>query len=44
MLRMLVAATDPLMLARDKRLVMEGDTFLLVRFPAMFGQPTRAVV
>jgi SCP-2 sterol transfer family len=42
--RMLVAATDPLMLARDKRLVMEGDTFLLVRFPAMFGQPTRAVV
>jgi hypothetical protein len=44
MLRMVVAATDPLVLAGAQRLVMEGDTFLLVRFPAMFGQPTRAVV
>lgn len=44
MLRMVVAATDPLVLAGAKRLVMEGDTFLLVRFPAMFGQPTRSVV
>jgi predicted lipid carrier protein YhbT len=44
LLRMLVAATDPLALAADERLEMEGDTFLLVRFPAMFGQPTRSVV
>jgi hypothetical protein len=44
LLRMLVAATDPLALASDERLAMVGDTFLLVRFPAMFGQPTRSVV
>jgi SCP-2 sterol transfer family len=44
LLRMLVAATDPLALASDERLAMTGDTFLLVRFPAMFGQPTRSVV
>lgn len=44
LLRMLVAATDPLALASDGRIVMMGDTFLLVRFPAMFGQPTRSVL
>lgn len=44
LIRMQMAATDPLTLAADERLSMMGDTFLLVRFPAMFGQPTRSVV
>lgn len=43
LLRMLVAAVDPPSLASASRVEMKGDTFLLVRFPAMFGQPTRSV-
>jgi hypothetical protein len=44
LVRMLVAATDPLRLASVGRVAMAGDTFLLVRFAAMFGQPTRSVL
>lgn len=43
MLRMSAAAVDPLELAGSERFLTSGDGFLLVRFPAMFGQPTRAV-
>jgi SCP-2 sterol transfer family len=44
LLRMLATVTDPPRLASEGRLAMTGDTFLLVRFPAMFGQPTRSVL
>jgi hypothetical protein len=44
LLRMLVAATDPGGLASDGRVAVTGDTFLVVRFPAMFGQPTRSLL
>jgi hypothetical protein len=44
LLRMLLGATGPLELASAQRLVTTGDSFLLVRFPAMFGQPTRSVL
>ncbi len=44
LLRMLVAATDPGELASAGRVALKGDTFLAVRFPAMFGQPTRALL
>jgi hypothetical protein len=44
LLRVLAGATDPLALASAERVVMTGDTFLLVRFPAMFRQPTRSVI
>ncbi len=44
LVRMLVAATDPLRLASVGRVAMAGDTFLLVRFAGMFGQPTRSVL
>lgn len=44
LLRMSAAAVDPLELAGSKRFLTAGDAFLVGRFPAMFGQPTRPVV
>jgi hypothetical protein len=44
LVRLQVAAADPLGLASVGRVAMAGDTFLVVRFAAMFGQPTRSVI
>jgi len=44
LVRLQVAAADPLGLASVGRVAMTGDTFLAARFAAMFAQPTRAVV
>ena len=44
LLRMSAAAADPLMLVGQGRIAITGDTFLVVRFPAMFRQPTRPVI
>jgi hypothetical protein len=43
LIRMATAAADPTVLAGEGRVEITGDTFLLVRFPAMFSQPTKGL-
>lgn len=44
LIRTTTAAVDPHSLAASGRVLITGDTFLVVRFPALFRQPSRAVV
>lgn len=44
LIRSAAAATDPNDLASTGRAAISGDTFLAVRFPAMFRQTTKAVI
>ena len=43
-MRVSVGAVDPLELVSNGRSSISGDTFLAVRVPGMFRQPTRAVI
>ena len=44
MIRMATASAETSVLISDGKVTASGDPFLLYRFPAMFRQPTRAVI
>jgi hypothetical protein len=44
LIRMASASVHPLALIAEERFSMAGDTSVLVRFPAMFRQPTSSVI
>ncbi len=44
LIRMATAAADPHELTGAGRLAVSGDTFLVVRFPGMFRQPTESLL